>query len=59
MLTIPLLEVRQKLSTQIERINFASESGYYLPKISGLDSKFFLSMVIKAKKDMIFLYNFF
>ena len=29
MQTIPLIEVKKKLSTQTERINFAREQGYY------------------------------
>ena len=38
---VPLIEVKKKLATQIERINFAREQGYYLPKMPGYDSKFF------------------
>lgn len=54
MQTIPLLEVKQKLSTQTERINFAHESGYYLPKLPGFDSKFFCQWLSGQKKAIYF-----
>lgn len=50
MQTIPLLEVKQKLSTQTERINFERESGYYLPKLRGFDSKLFANGYQAKKK---------
>ena len=50
MQTIALLEVKNKLSTQTERINFARESGYYLPELPGFDSKFFCQWLSGKKK---------
>ena len=41
MQTIALIEVKNTLSTQIERVNFARENGYYLPELPKFDSKFF------------------
>ncbi len=35
------MKSKKKLATQNERINFAREQGYYLPKMPGFDSKFF------------------
>lgn len=56
MQTIPLLEIKRKLSTQTERINFARESGYYLPDLPGFDSKFFYQWLSGQKKSNITLY---
>ena len=39
MQTIPLIEIKKKLATQTERINFARESGYYLSKLIGNETK--------------------
>ena len=47
---IPLIEVKKKLDTQTERINFAREQGYYLPKLPGFDSKFFMQSLTGTKK---------
>ena len=59
MQTIPLLEVKQKLSTQTERINFTRESDYYLPKLPGFDSKFFCLWLSGQKKVWYFYIIFF
>lgn len=48
--TIPLIEVKKKLSTQIERINFAREQRYYLPKMVAFDSKFICQWLSGKKK---------
>ena len=50
MQTIPLIEIKKKLATQTERINFARENGYYLPKLPGFDSKFFCQWLSGQKK---------
>ena len=55
MQTIPLIEVKKKLATQTERINFARESGYYLPKLPGFDSKFFCQW-LSGQKKVLFYY---
>ena len=59
MQTIPLIEVKKKLSTQTERINFAREQGYYLPKLPGFDSKFFCQWLSGKKKVNYYIYNYF
>lgn len=40
MQSVPLIEVKKKLATKTERINFARENGFYLPTLPGFDSKF-------------------
>ena len=55
MQTIPLIEVKKKLSTQTERINFAREQGYYLPKLPGFDSKFFCQWLSGKKCKLLYI----
>ena len=57
MQSVPLVEVKKKLSTQMERINFAREQGYYMPKMPGYDSKFFCQWLAGQKK-VIIIFNF-
>ena len=59
MQTISLIEVKKKLSTQTERINFAREQGYYLPKLPGFDSKFFCQWLSGKKKVIHSIYNYY
>ena len=48
--SVPLIEIKKKLATQTERINFAREQGYFLPKMPGFDSKFFCQWLSGSKK---------
>ena len=55
MQSVPLIEVKKKLATKTERINFARENGFYLPTLPGFDSKFFCQWLTGEKRVNFFL----